>query len=159
MLPTFHFKHKHEKAGAELTHWFLIFLASLNLHPHLTSTSSCDMSKAAATEADPTCVPAGVDLKTFFAPSLIPDEVRASVPLMHQYSIDKLKLLIERVFVYVKSSKQEQRDVYRITQHHTTPHHHNTSPQHITPHHAASHRITPHHLNTYQSRGERARVP
>jgi hypothetical protein len=49
------------------------------------------------------------DLSTFFAP-VIPEEVKIAVTLLHKYPLDELKILIERVFTYLASSKRDQDD-------------------------------------------------
>lgn len=51
-------------------------------------------------EVDPLNVPHGVDGSTFFAPS-IPEEVKAAVPLFHQFPAPLLKGIISKILEFI----------------------------------------------------------
>ncbi len=54
-------------------------------------------------ENDPTKIPPGLDSLTYFAP-LIPDEVRAAVPLLHQTSLEVVQSSLAMVVKFLEST-------------------------------------------------------
>lgn len=56
-----------------------------------------------AAPQDPTQVPSGIDVHTFFFPA-IPDEVRAAVPILHTASASAVERIAAAVFEYLCAS-------------------------------------------------------
>lgn len=62
---------------------------------------------------DPTKVPTGIDSSTFLTP-LIPDEIRAVVPLLHQLPAESYAPLLKRVYVYLQDGNMTDAEYHSL---------------------------------------------